>query len=170
MIAESFTQVNQLLCLRLTTHKCDPDLDKGNIAFEIPDLDGKSEQDVIMALGLPSHSNEDKSNWRPGENATLWSLPSVTSLIVHGVRSISLCVLYLIRFKCHGKTMTDPLLDFLDNCPLLEIVDVSYASESSCSRNQLDSLPTSALTHNKYTTGFTTSGCSTCFLPPPPVW
>jgi len=34
-------------------HTCDPDLHSGNIAFEIPDLDGKSEQDVMRAVGLP---------------------------------------------------------------------------------------------------------------------
>ena len=30
-----------------------PDLHKGNIAFEVPGLDGKSEENAMMTLGLP---------------------------------------------------------------------------------------------------------------------
>jgi hypothetical protein len=37
--------------------------------------------------------------------------------------------------------MIDQLLEFLDSCPLLEDIDVSYGYESSSSRNQLVSLP-----------------------------
>jgi len=34
-------------------HTCNLDLYNCNIAFEIPDLDGKSEDDVIRAVGFP---------------------------------------------------------------------------------------------------------------------
>ena len=36
-----------------TTHRYSLDLHRGNIAFEIPDLDGKSEQEAMNAVGLP---------------------------------------------------------------------------------------------------------------------
>ena len=88
--------------------------------------------------------DEDEHNWRPAENTILWTLPSVTSLIAHNVRSIPLRLHYLTSFKFRdgdGETMIDPLLEFLDNCPLLEDIDISYESGSSCSRNHLVSLP-----------------------------
>ena len=34
-------------------HGYNIDLHKGNIAFEIPDLDGKSEEQAMTALGVP---------------------------------------------------------------------------------------------------------------------
>ena len=36
---------------RFATHGCNPDLHVGNIAFEISDLDSKSEEGVIVTLG-----------------------------------------------------------------------------------------------------------------------
>ena len=55
MIAEWFTQVDLFLPF---SHSSDnswvnPDLHKGNIAFEIPDLDGKSEEIAMMTLDPP---------------------------------------------------------------------------------------------------------------------
>ena len=38
---------------RSTAHTCNLDLHSGNIAFEIPDLDGKSEEDAMRLVGLP---------------------------------------------------------------------------------------------------------------------
>ena len=78
------------------------------------------------------------------ENASSWSLASVTSLIVDNVTPIRLRVPHLTRFGfAHGgeETMIDPLLDFLDNCPLLEDLYITYNSESSYSRDRLVSLP-----------------------------
>ena len=78
------------------------------------------------------------------ENSASWSLTSVTSLIVHNVVSIQFPVPRLTRFGfVHGdeETTIDPLLEFLDNCPLLEDLSVSIKSESSYSRDQLVSLP-----------------------------
>ena len=87
----------------------------------------------------------DEFDWlEPAEDANLWSLPFVTSLIVHDVETIPLQVPHLTHFKLRDKedsTNIDPLLEFLSNCPLLEHVDISYVSESSSSRNQLVSLP-----------------------------
>ena len=36
-----------------TAHRYNLDLHKGNIAFEIPDLDGKPEENAMMTLGVP---------------------------------------------------------------------------------------------------------------------
>ena len=95
------------------------------------------------------HDDEDGDNdgepdLGPGGNPIL-SLPSVTLLIVHCVGSVLLHVPHLTHFKFRetqrSTTRIDPLLEFLDNCPLLEDIDISYWSESPCSRDQLVSLP-----------------------------
>ena len=57
------------------------------------------------------------------ENSLPRSLTSVTSLTINNAGLITLHVPHLTRFKfLHGEeeTMIDPLLGFLDNCPLLE--------------------------------------------------
>ena len=88
---------------------------------------------------------EDEDLYRERtEDGTPWSLPSVTTLVVHDVTSITLRVPHLTRFKFQEDEDTitiDKLLDFLDNCPLLEDIDISYSNETSSSRNQLVSLP-----------------------------
>ena len=93
------------------------------------------------------HEDEDEdegSYWERTEDKTSWSLPSVTTLIVHDVTSIPLRAPHLTRLKFRENedmTTIDKLLDFLDNCPLLEDIDISYSNETSSSRNQLVSLP-----------------------------
>ena len=96
------------------------------------------------------HEVEDEGFYGEGrENETSWSLqsvtlPSVTTLIVRDVTPLPLRVPHLTRFKfrdSENTTMIDELLDFLDNCPLLEDIDISYADEISSPRNQPVSLP-----------------------------
>jgi hypothetical protein len=92
--------------------------------------------------GEEDEEDEEELDWRPMENA--WSLPSVTLLIVKHVGDILLHVPHLTHFMFRdgkGLTTVDQLLEFLDNCPLLEHVDISYLTESSSSRSQLISLP-----------------------------
>ena len=79
------------------------------------------------------------------ENLPLRSLISVTSLVVKSIGFIPLRVPHLTRFEFKdedGETMINPLLDFLDNCPLLEDLYIYYISESSNPpRDRLASLP-----------------------------
>ena len=78
------------------------------------------------------------------EDSPLWSLTSLTSLIVRDVASIRLHAPRLTRLGfVHGEeeARIDPLLEFLDNCPLLEDLYVSYNSEPSSYRDRPVSLP-----------------------------
>ena len=78
------------------------------------------------------------------ENLPLWSLTSVTSLIVHNVTPIRLHIPHLTRFgfvQGDEETSIDPLLEFLDNCPLLEDLSISIKSESPHSLDRIVSLP-----------------------------
>ena len=65
--------------------------------------------------------------WGPTEKATTWSFPSLTSLVVYNLIPIPFHTPLLTRFKFwdeDGTTDTDKLLRFLDNCPLLEHIDI----------------------------------------------
>jgi hypothetical protein len=99
----------------------------------------------IVGNDHEDHENYDEeSYWQGTKDETSWSLPSVTTFVVHGITSIPLRFPHLTRFKFREgeeTTTIDELLDFLDNCPLLEDIDISHAGESSSSRNQLVSLP-----------------------------
>ena len=78
------------------------------------------------------------------EDFPVWSLTSVTSLILYNVAPTRLHVPHLTRFgfaRGDEVTLIDPLLEFLDNCPLLEDLYISINSESSYSRDRLVSLP-----------------------------
>ena len=111
----------------------------------------ESQKESILSQPMPAlrSLHIDGSNHYEGvdggvENSPSWSLASVTSLIVNNAVSIRLRVPHLTRFGfSHGgeETMIGPLLDFLDNCPLLEDLYISYNSESSYSRDRLVSLP-----------------------------
>jgi len=79
---------------------------------------------------------------------------------------------HLTRFKPRereGLTEIDQLLEFLDNCPLLEDIDIYYAAELRALADNSSRFPPSALTHNPSTTNITLSGCSTCFHSLPPL-
>ena len=104
----------------------------------------------LKIVGTPHHDEDDEDDEDDEgdederENPPLWSLTSVTSLIVTSVRPIPLRVPHLTRLEFQDgeeETMIDPLLEFLDNCPLLEDLYISYVSEASSSRNRLVSLP-----------------------------
>ena len=65
--------------------------------------------------------------WGPKETATSWSFPSLTSLIVYNLNPIPFYTPHLTRFKFwdeEGIVNTAKLVSFLDNCPLLEHVDI----------------------------------------------
>ena len=76
--------------------------------------------------------------WTPAqgltEKATPWSLPSLTSLIIHNLDPIPFCTPHLTRFKYRDQKNTtgaDNLLSFLGNCLLLEHIDIE-----SCAKKQ----------------------------------
>ena len=67
------------------------------------------------------------------KEATSWSFPSLTSLIVYGVNPTSFYAPNLTCFKfrhqdCHCRM--GGLVGFLGNCPLLEHIDISYVHTS----------------------------------------
>jgi len=111
-----------------------------------------------------------RAPWEPMEDATPWSLRSVTTLIVHDVGPVLPCVPHLTRFKPRereGLTEIDQLLEFLDNCPLLEDIDIYYAAETLSSRRQLVSLPTlRTYTQPKYDEYYTLRLFNMLSLPP----
>ena len=91
--------------------------------------------------GATHHDGEDDGG---AETSPLRSLTSVTSLIVNNTGFVPLRVPYLTHFELRdlGKVTTiDPLLEFLGNCPLLEDLYISYASEDPNFRDRSVSLP-----------------------------
>ena len=75
---------------------------------------------------------------------TLWSLPSLTSLIVNDLDPALLHTPHLTRFKFFsGKYATSPsvLPSFLNSCPLLEHIDISYEGEFPRDQDLVVSLP-----------------------------
>ena len=67
--------------------------------------------------------------WGPRKEAASWSFPSLTSLIIYRLDPRSFHVPNLTRFKFwdrEGFAETMDLLVFLDNCPLLEHIDISH--------------------------------------------
>jgi hypothetical protein len=74
----------------------------------------------------------------------LWPLSSLTSLIFDRTRLTPFRVPQLTRFKFQNMeplTTIDQLLDFLDRCPLLEHIEISYETQSASGRYQLVSHP-----------------------------
>ena len=65
--------------------------------------------------------------WGTTEEATSWPFPSLTSLIVYNLIPIPFYTPHLTCFKFWDKANladTNDLLRFLDNCPLLEHIDI----------------------------------------------
>ena len=82
--------------------------------------------------------------WGPTEEATSWSFPSLTSLIVYNIIPIPFYTPHLTCFKFWDKANladTNDLLRLLDNCPLLEHIDVLYSDKYRTRHDLIVSLP-----------------------------
>ena len=82
--------------------------------------------------------------WEPTEEATSWSFPSLTSLVLYNLNLIPFYTPHLTYFKFwdeEGWTDADKLLKFLNNCPLLEHIDVFYLDRHRCEQDPTLSLP-----------------------------
>ena len=82
--------------------------------------------------------------WGPTENATSWSFPSLTSLVIYNLLPIAFYIPRLTYFKFWDvESPTDPgeLLNFLDNCPLLEHIDLFYSHGQWREQDLVVSLP-----------------------------
>ena len=82
--------------------------------------------------------------WGPTENATSWSFPSLTSLVIYNLLPIAFYTPRLTYFKFWDvESPTDPgeLLNFLDNCPLLEHIDLFYPHGQRREQDLVVSLP-----------------------------
>ena len=80
----------------------------------------------------------------PTIRPTLWSLPSLTSLVVVGVEPTRFHTPHLTHFEfsCGGYTANSRgLPSFLNNCPVLEHIDISYVGEFLKSQDLVVSLP-----------------------------
>lgn len=82
--------------------------------------------------------------WGPTKEATSWSFPSLTSLIVYR-RSPALFYtpnLTYLKFWNRGNfANTDELTDFLEDCPLLEHINIPYDFELEIEPDLVVSLP-----------------------------
>ena len=68
----------------------------------------------------------------PMKKATSWSFPSLTSLIIFGLDPTPFHAPNLTRFKFWdlvGLINTEKLIVFLNDCPLLEHIDISYVDK-----------------------------------------
>ena len=82
--------------------------------------------------------------WGQTEEATSWSFPSVTSLIVYIILPTPFYTPHLTCFKfwdVESPTDAYALIDFLDNCPLLEHIDLFYWDGRPSERDLVVSLP-----------------------------
>ena len=85
-----------------------------------------------------------KQAWGPTEEATSWSFPSLTSLIVYNLNPVPFYTPHLTCFKfweMEGFTDTDGLISFLGNCPLLEHIYLFYSDEHQSEQDLVVSLP-----------------------------
>ena len=129
-LAELRQQSNRIATLQL----CHWSIQKKFLSEPLPSLRWLE----IFAEHYGNDWNEDRDTWTPvwgpTEEATSWSFPSLTSLIVHGLDPAPFYTPYLTRFKSwdtEGWTSTSMLLSFLDSCPLLEHIDILLDGEWS---------------------------------------
>ena len=83
------------------------------------------------------------SVWDPKEAAS-WSFPSLASLTLHNLIPTPFYAPHLTCFKFWDQasaTNTDGLLNFLDNYPLLEHIDISYGGRFRSKQDLAVSLP-----------------------------
>jgi len=110
-----------------------PSLKRLEVFFEYQDDDWNEEWDTTWA-----------PVWGPTERATSWTFPSLTTLIVQGLNPIPFHTPNLTRFKLwdqEGWTNIHKLIYFLDNCPLLEHIDISYVEGHEGRHDLVVSLP-----------------------------
>ena len=77
------------------------------------------------------------------EKATSWSFPFLTSLIIDRLHHIPFHTPHLTRFRFSGQdgtASTDKLVSFLENCPLLEHINVIH-TDLHQTEHDLVSLP-----------------------------
>lgn len=82
--------------------------------------------------------------WGPTKEATSWSFPSLTSLIMYGPNLASFDAPNLTHFKLwdpEGFINTEKLIRFLDNHPLLEHIDISCVNTQEPVSDLVVSLP-----------------------------
>ena len=78
------------------------------------------------------------------EDSMLWSLPSLTSLVVHDFEPTMLHTPHLTHFKfiCRDLLINPHMLpSFFNNCPLLEHTDISYENKFLEFQDPVVSLP-----------------------------
>ena len=95
-----------------------PSLKRLEIYFERYDDEWNEEWDTTWA-----------PIWGPMKKATSWSFPSLISLIIYGLAPTAFHAPNLTRFKFRdrdGFTNTNDLIVFLNDCPLLEHIDICY--------------------------------------------
>ena len=82
--------------------------------------------------------------WGPINGATSWSFPSLTSLVVYNLRSIPFYAPHLTCFKFWDREPpghADKLISFLNNCPLLQHINLSYVDGTQSNHDLVVSLP-----------------------------
>ena len=81
--------------------------------------------------------------WGPIEKATSWSFPSLTSLTIYNLTPIPFYAPHLTRFKFWDQESdnVDMLISFLNTCPLLEHIDISYVGGLRSEHDLAPSLP-----------------------------
>ena len=78
--------------------------------------------------------------WGPKKKTTSWSFPSLTSLIVENINPVRFHTPHLTRFQIWewmGSTPGNHLLGFLDNCPLLEHIDIFFPNSGGRGKHDL---------------------------------
>jgi len=82
--------------------------------------------------------------WGPIEKATSWSFPSLALLIIYNLTPIPFYTPHLTCFKfwdLESPTKADRIIIFLNNCPLLEDIDISYVGGLRSEHDLSPSLP-----------------------------
>ena len=84
------------------------------------------------------------SVWGPTEKATSWSFPSLTTLVVYVLNPIPFYTPNLTCFKFWDQedyTDVNKLVRFLENCPLLQHINISCVQEPESEHDLVVSLP-----------------------------
>ena len=82
--------------------------------------------------------------WGPIKGATSWSFPSLTSLVIYNLRSIPFYPPHLTCFKFWDQeppSHADRLIGFLNDCPLLQHINISYVGGLRSNHDLVVSLP-----------------------------
>jgi len=82
--------------------------------------------------------------WGPIKEATSWAFPSLTSLVVYNLGFIPFYVPHLTCFKFWDRESTshaNRLIKFLNECPLLQHINISYLGGLRSNHDLVVSLP-----------------------------